>query len=260
MAATVNRFDLHGQAAVVTGGSTGIGLGIATALAEAGSDVAIWARDAERNAEAVASLSHAQPGVRVVGVQCDVSSEEQVAAAMADTVAELGRVDSFFANAGRAGAGRPFVDMSLDDWHRVNAVNLDGTFLSLRAAARHMVERGGGGSLVLTSSLTALQGAARSEDYASGKAALLALTRGLAVELARHGVRANAVVPGWIDTDLTHTMLVSDVFRDRVLPRVPARRWGTPDDIGTLAVYLASPASAYHTGDVVVVDGAYSIF
>lgn len=260
MAANGDRFDLHGQVAVVTGGSTGIGLGIATALAQAGSDVAIWARDQVRIDAAVSALSAAQGDVRVIGVRCDVASESDVEAAMTATLAQLGRVNSCFANAGRAGAGRPFVDMTLDDWRAVNAVNLDGTFLTLRAAARHMVERGGGGSLVVTSSLTALQGAARSEDYASGKAAVLALTRGLAVELARHGIRANAVVPGWIDTDLTHAMLSSDVFRDRVLPRVPLRRWGMPEDIGTLAVYLASPVAAYHTGDVMVVDGAYSLF
>jgi NAD(P)-dependent dehydrogenase (short-subunit alcohol dehydrogenase family) len=253
-----NRFDLHGQVAVVTGGNTGIGMGIATALAEAGSDVAIWARNQQRNDDAAAALEKC--GVRAIGVACDVSLEADVEAAMAQTLEQLGRVDSCFANAGISGTGRPFVEMTLEDWRRVNAVNLDGAFLTLRAVARHMIERGGGGSLVLTSSLTALQGAARGEDYAVGKTALLALTRGLAVELARHGIRANAVAPGWIDTEMTHALLNSDAFRERVLPRVPVRRWGTPDDIGTLAVYLASPAAAYHTGDVLVVDGAYNIF
>jgi NAD(P)-dependent dehydrogenase (short-subunit alcohol dehydrogenase family) len=255
----LNRFDLHGHAAVVTGGSTGIGLGIAQALAEAGADVALWAREPARLSEAAGRLSGGADG-RVIAVPCDIAVEEEVETAMQRTLAELGRVDSCFANAGRAGSGRPFVDMTLADWRQVNAVNLDGTFLTLRSAARHMVERGGGGALVVTASLTALQGAARAEDYAAGKGALLALTRGLAVELARHGIRANAIVPGWVDTDLTHGMLSSENFKDRVLPRVPARRWGLPADIGTAAVYLASPAAAYHTGDVLVIDGAYSIF
>jgi hypothetical protein len=123
-----------------------------------------------------------------------------------------------------------------------------------------MTERGGGGSVVVTASLAALEGAPRSEHYAATKGALLSMMRSLAVGLARHQIRANAVVPGWIDTPMTEKALQGEAFTQRVLPRVPMRRWGTGDDFGGIAVYLASDASAYHTGDVFVIDGGYSLF
>jgi len=150
--------------------------------------------------------------------------------------------------------------MTSDEWRRVLRVNLDGAFFTLRAVAKHMVARGGGGSLVVTSSLAAIEGAARGEHYAATKGGVISMVRALAVELARHGIRANAVLPGWIDTPMTERTLRGDPFLARVLPRVPARRWGVPEDFGGIAVYLASDASRYHTGDTFVVDGGYSAF
>jgi NAD(P)-dependent dehydrogenase (short-subunit alcohol dehydrogenase family) len=250
-------FDLSGQAALVTGGNGGIGLGIAEALAQAGAAVAIWGTDADKT-EAAAERLRAHGG-EVFATTCDVADEDAVAAAMEATVAALGRLDSCFANAGTAAAPAPFERTELAEWRRVAAVNLDGVFLTLRAAAAAMIERGEGGSLVATSSLTAIEGAPRSAAYAAAKGALVSLVRTLAVELARKGIRANAIMPGWIDTDLTHAMLADERFADAVLPRVPARRWGTPEDLGAAAVYLASPGSSYHSGDVLRIDGAYSI-
>jgi NAD(P)-dependent dehydrogenase (short-subunit alcohol dehydrogenase family) len=139
-------------------------------------------------------------------------------------------------------------------------VNLDGAFFTLRAAARHMVDGGHGGALVVTSSLAAISGQPRGEHYAATKGGVIAMMRALAVELARHGVRANAILPGWIDTPMTERTLRWDRFVDKVLPRVPVRRWGGPADFGAIAVYLASDASAYHTGDTFVIDGGYSVF
>ncbi len=250
-------FDLSGQAALVTGGNGGIGLGIAEALAAAGADVAIWGTKSEKN-EAAAERLRGHGG-KVFAAVCDVSDEAAVAAAMEATVAALGRLDSCFANAGTGSAPVPFEKTSLEEWRRVEAVNLDGVFLTLRAAAQAMIAAESGGSLVATSSLTAIEGAPRSAPYAAGKGGLISLVRTLAVELARKGIRANAIMPGWIDTDLTHEMLADERFAGAVMPRVPARRWGTPEDIGVAAVYLASPASSYHTGDVLKIDGAYSI-
>jgi NAD(P)-dependent dehydrogenase (short-subunit alcohol dehydrogenase family) len=181
----------------------------------------------------------------------------------AETVKALGRVDAFFANAGvsgRGGASGGFAQMSTAEWRRVMSVNLDGAFWSLRAAARHMIERGGGGSLVSTASLAAVMGAARSEHYSATKGALMAMTRSMAVELARHQIRANTIVPGWIDTPMTEAALHGPAFEGKVLPRVPLRRWGVGDDFGGVAVYLASDASRYHTGDTFVIDGGYVIF
>jgi NAD(P)-dependent dehydrogenase (short-subunit alcohol dehydrogenase family) len=150
------------------------------------------------------------------------------------------------------------------DHRAVLATNLDGVVWTLQAAARHMVSRAGagdpGGSLVTISSLSAIEGAPHSQSYAAGKGALLSLTDGIAVEFARYGVRANAILPGWITTPLSEKAHETPLFQERILRRIPVRRWGRPVDFAGLAVYLASDASAYHTGDTFVVDGGYTIF
>lgn len=253
----MKNFALDGRVAVVTGGNGGIGLGIAEALASAGASIAIWATDEAKSRRAVEDL--AAGGAEAIAVRCDIADERQVDEAMAQTVERLGGVDSFFANAGVPGDGSAFASTSLEEWRRVTGVNLDGTFLTLRAASRQMIEQARGGSLVVTSSATAVQGAPRNEAYAAAKAGVGAIARALAVELARYQIRANAIMPGWIETDLNRDLLASDPFQERVLPRVPARRWGTPTDIGGVAIYLASPASGYHTGDTLVLDGGFSL-
>ncbi len=251
-------FDLTGKVALVTGGNSGIGLGMAQALAEAGADVAIWGTSAAKNAAATEQL--AKTGVRVHSTICDVGDEATVERAMEGTLAALGRVDACFANAGTYGLKRKFAELDSGEWHRVTRVNLDGAFHTLRTAARHMVDRGGGGALVGTAPLAAIEGAARNTQYAATKGAMVAMIRALAVELARHGIRANAILPGWIETAMTAGSVGDERFASAVLPRIPARRWGTGADFGGLAVYLASDASAYHTGDCLVVDGGYSLF
>ena len=251
-------FDLTGKVALVTGGNSGIGLGMAQALAQAGADVAIWGTSAAKNEAAAAAL--AAHGVRVHAQACDVGDEAAVDAAFAATLAALGRVDACFANAGTYGRKMKFTELDSAEWHRVTRVNLDGAFWTLRAAARHMVERGGGGSLVGTASLAAIEGAARNTQYAATKGAMVAMIRALAVEMARHGIRANAVLPGWIETPMTARSVADEKFAAAVLPRIPARRWGSGADFGGIAVYLASDAAAYHTGDCLVVDGGYSLF
>jgi NAD(P)-dependent dehydrogenase (short-subunit alcohol dehydrogenase family) len=252
-------FDLTGKVALVTGGNGGIGLGMADALAQAGAAVAIWGTSEEKNASAAERLrAH---GGRVLAQRCDVADEAAVERAFADTLAALGRVDACFANAGVSGRGqRSFMDMPTAEWRRVMSVNLDGAFFTLRTAARHMTGRGGGGSLVVTASLAAVSGAARNEHYAATKGGVISMMRSLTVELARHGIRANAILPGWIATDMTAPAFGGDTFVAKVLPRVPMRRWGTPEDFGAIAVYLASDASAYHTGDTFVIDGGYAMF
>jgi NAD(P)-dependent dehydrogenase (short-subunit alcohol dehydrogenase family) len=253
-------FDLAGKVALVTGGNSGIGLGMARALAQAGADVAIWGTNSAKNAAAEAELRN--NGRRVLALACDVSDETAVEAAFAETVRTLGRVDGCFANAGVSGRGitRSFAQMTTDEWRRVLKVNLDGAFFTFRAAARHMVERGGGGALVGTASLAAIEGAPRSEHYAATKGAMISMIRSLAVEFARHGVRANAILPGWIETDMTADAIGNEKFASNVLPRIPMRRWGTGGDFGGIAVYLMSPASAYHTGDTFLIDGGYALF
>ena len=254
-------FELAGKVALVTGGNSGIGLGMAEALAQAGASVCVWGTNPEKNTAAKARLD--KHGGRVLALRCDVADEAAVDAALAETVKAFGRLDSCFVNAGvsgRGGGGGGFVNMATAEWRRVMSVNLDGAFFTLRAAARHMVERGGGGSLAVTSSLSAIMGAPRSQHYAATKGAVISLMRALAVELARHKIRVNAIVPGWIDTPMTEQALHGEAFSQKVLPRVPLRRWGIGDDFGGIAVYLASDLSAYHTGDTLVIDGGYVLF
>ncbi len=253
-------FDLTGKVALVTGGNSGIGLGMAEGLARAGASVCIWGTNEDKNAAALKQLqSH---GGRAMALRCDVADEAAVERAFADTVSALGRVDSCFANAGVCGRGGAagFTKMATAEWRRVMSVNLDGAFFTLRTAARHLVERGGGGSLAVTSSLSAMMGAPRSQHYAATKGAVISLMRALAVELARHQVRVNAIVPGWIDTPMTEVALHGEAFTQKVLPRVPIRRWGVGEDFSGIAVYLASDLSAYHTGDTLVIDGGYVLF
>jgi NAD(P)-dependent dehydrogenase (short-subunit alcohol dehydrogenase family) len=254
---------LAGHVAVVTGGNRGIGLGLAEGLAAAGATVAVWARDVARNAEACGHLDAVaaeagSPG-RAGAYGCDVSDEAQVEAAMVATLADHGKVDSLFANAGVGGLV-PFVDMTLDEWRRVMAINLDGAFLTLRAVARHLVERGEGGSLVAVSSLSAIDGAPRMQHYAASKTALLAVVRGLAVELARHKVRCNALLPGWTDTEMIEAGKANERWVESTIGRTPVRRWGVPSDFGEIAAYLADPSLVFHTGDSLVIDGGYSIY
>lgn len=251
-------FDITGHVALVTGGNSGIGLGMAHALAAHGAAVAIWGTNEEKNAKAKAELeAHGRP---VAAFRCDVGDQAQVEEAFAGTVAALGKVDSCHANAGHGGAAPSFVEMTSDEWHRVLRTNLDGVFYTWRAAVEHMVARGEGGSLTVTSSISAVSGMPRGQHYAASKAGVLAMTRGVAVEYARHGIRANAIVPGWIDTPLTEQGFAHPKMQERVLGRVPARRWGVGADFGGVAVYLSSPASSYHTGDTFTIDGGYLLY
>lgn len=257
-ALTTNPFDLTGHIAVVTGGGDGIGLGFADGLASAGASVAILGRSAARLDSATEQLRrHGRP---VLPLVCDVTDEDSITAAMARIRSEFGYLDSCFANAGVGGGFTPLLETSLEAFREVTRVDLDGVFVTLREAARQMIEGGRGGSLVAVSSLGAFQGMPRQPAYAASKAGVTSLIDSMAVELARYGIRANTVAPGWFDTDMTSEGLSDERFRERVLPRVPLRRWGAPDDIGGVAEYLASAASRYHTGDVLRIDGGYLKF
>jgi NAD(P)-dependent dehydrogenase (short-subunit alcohol dehydrogenase family) len=256
-------FDLTGKVALVTGGNGGIGFGMVEALAQAGADVVIWGSNGKKNTAAAEALK--DYGVRVLTQVVDVADETAVREGMAEAVRQMGRIDTVVANAGIGGGASSFADFPTETYRRVLAVNLDGVFFTFREACKHMVERadGGdkaGGSLVVISSLSAYDGAPRNEAYAATKGAVISMIRSIAVEHARYGVRANAILPGWIATDMTAGAQGSDKFNDAVIRRVPVRRWGQPADFGGIAVYLSSDASAFHTGDSFLIDGGYGIF
>ena len=256
-------FDLSGHVALVTGGNSGIGLGMAEGLAAQGASIAIWGTNPAKNDAAVEQLSAF--GVDVHAVVCDVGDQEAVVSSMAETVGELGRIDSCFVNAGVGGRAASFAEMSDEEWHRVLRVNLDGAFYTAQEATRHMVQRfqdgdTAGGSIVFTTSGSAYFGQQKGQHYGASKAGIVAMMRGIAVEHARHGVRANAILPGWIESDMTAGALTWDRFVERNLPRVPMRRWGDRTDFAGIAVYLAGGASRYTTGDVITIDGGYHSF
>jgi NAD(P)-dependent dehydrogenase (short-subunit alcohol dehydrogenase family) len=262
--ATSGRIDLSGRTFIVTGGNGGIGLGMAEGISQAGGSVSVWGRSEEKNAAAVDNLgriaSDSGTDARFTSHVCDVSDEAQVGAAMQRTVSEHGRLDGLFANAGRGGTGTPFLDTSLDAWRAVMAVNLDGVFLTLREAAKVMVEQGTGGSLVAVSSTSAVHGAAGNEAYGTAKTAVNGLVRALAVGLARHKIRVNSLLPGWTITDLASGGYENDVFRTATTKRTPVRRWADPAEFRAVGAFLADPSQTYHTGQEICVDGGYTVY
>src|ERR1700753_1560002 len=249
-------FDLTGKGALVTGGNGAIGLGMAEAMAQAGADIVIWGTNTEKNAAAEKKL--AAYGRRVATRKVDVSKEKEVIDGMQNAVSTMGRLDCVVANAG-IGGGAPVAEMTTELWRKVHGVNEDGVFWTFREATKHMIDRAKGGdangSLVVVASTAGIEGAARNSAYGATKGAVMSMARALSVELARYGVRVNSIAPGWIATDMTQGAQDSKVFAEKVIPRIPIRRWGEPTDFGGIAVYLASDASAYHTGETFVIDG-----
>lgn len=255
-------FDLTGRVVLITGGNSGIGLGMAQGLAQSGAQVCIWGTNPEKNANALASLAGIGP--KVSAQICDVADESAVEESFAQTLREHGRVDGCFANAGIGSRGTAFDQMSTEEWDRIISVNQSGVFYTFRAAARHMVERAKSGDafgrLVGTASLAAVSGQARGEHYAATKGGLVAMIKALAVEYARYNVTAHTLLPGWIDTELTVGAFSNPKFVENVSKRIPVRRWGVPEDFAAIAIYIMSTASAYHTAETFLIDGGYHVF
>jgi NAD(P)-dependent dehydrogenase (short-subunit alcohol dehydrogenase family) len=252
-------FDLSGKVAVITGGNGGIGLGFARGIAKHGGDVAIWARSQEKNAAAKAELE--QYGVKVSTRQVDVASEAEVVSAFDALMEEFGRVDTVIANSGISTGSDSILDMPSQMYHETININQHGAFYALRTGARHMVARAQagepGGSLIQCGSLSMFVGLQGKGHYAAAKGAMGAMVRSLAVELGKYGIRANAIAPGYIKTDLTSagTGPIDDYFA----AKTPIPRPGYPADLEAIAVYLASDASSFHSGDTLVIDGAYLV-
>ena len=255
-------FDLSEKVALITGGNGGIGLGMAEGLAECGANIAIWGRNKEKNEESKNLLS--KYNIEVKTYEVDVSQEKEVINNVKSVLNDFGRIDSVFANAGMNVFGGSFEEMDTDAYRKVLSVNLDGVFFTLRETTKHMVERAKdgdiGGSVVGVASLAGIEGAAKTQPYSASKGGIISMIKGIAVEHARYGIRANTILPGWIATDMTTINQNNQKFTDKVISRVPMRRWGEPKDFCGIAAYLASDASAYHSGDMFIVDGGYAIF
>jgi NAD(P)-dependent dehydrogenase (short-subunit alcohol dehydrogenase family) len=234
---------------------------MAEALAQAGSDIVLWDINPEHNETAVKRLSSYD--VRVHASRVDVSSETEVTAGVKEALVKMGRIDTGIACAGIFVGRTPFAEQSLESWRKVHAVNAEGVFLTLREIVKHMLERSEkgdrGGSLIGFSSIANFKGSTQSEAYGATKGAVPSLMRALAAELGPAGIRANAIAPGWIATDQSAHLRGTTFFDQKIVPRIPIRRWGAASDFGGIAVYLASDASAFHTGDLFVIDGGYIV-
>lgn len=255
-------FDLTGKVAVVTGGNSGIGLGFARGIAKQGGSVVIWGRNAEKNAAAKRELESLlpSPGARISTGQVDVASEQQVIAGYEAVIKEFGRVDCVVANAGLPPPRGGTLEQSTQDYLAFMDVSMHGSFYTLREGARHMVKRAEagepGGSLIFCGSLSMFKGLPGKIPYAASKAAMGAVIRTLAVEFGKYGIRANTVAPGYIKTGMTGEATELSQVDKYFASKTPIPRPGYPADFEGIAAYLASDASAFHTGDTLIIDGA----
>jgi 2-deoxy-D-gluconate 3-dehydrogenase len=248
--------ELKGRVAVVTGGNGGIGLGMARGLAGAGAAIVVSGRNAEKSRRAVDELGRL--GATAVAIEADVADESAVNALVQGTVDRFGRLDILVNNAGM-NIRKPVHELTLAEWRRVIDTNLTSAFLSSRAAYPIM-KKNGGGKIINIGSMMSIFGASFAPAYAASKGGMVQLTRAMASGWARDNIQVNAVLPGWIDTELT-TNARREVqgLHERVLARTPADRWGVPDDLSGIAVFLGGPASDFVTGTAIPVDGGYSI-
>jgi 2-deoxy-D-gluconate 3-dehydrogenase len=251
----VNNFDLHGRVAIVTGGTTGIGLGAARALARSGASVVLAARVVQKGEAAVNSLR--KSGASVTFLPVDVRDLAQCRRLVEQTLGALGRVDVLVNNAGTSVRGAP-QDLAIEEWRRVLDTNLSGV-LYCSQAVFHPMDHQGGGKIINIGSMMSLFSTWYSAAYSASKGGVVQLTKSLALAWASNNIQVNALLPGWIETAMTSAAreMVPDLY-ERVVARTPAGRWGTPDDLAGALVFLASGASDFVTGSTLAIDGGYS--
>jgi len=247
--------DLRDRVALITGGNSGIGLGMAQGLAGAGASLVIVGRSAQKNADAAQALQ--AQGAQVLTIEADVTQEDECNALVSQTVSHFGRLDILVNNAG-INIRKPPQDYTLDEWRAVLDTNLTSAFLCSKAAYPAMLAAGGG-KIINTGSMTSIFGASFAMPYSASKGGIVQLSKALATAWAKDNIQVNAILPGWIDTALTRQARI-DVpgLNERVLTRTAAGRWGTPEDFAGIAVFLASRASDFVTGAAIPVDGGYS--
>ncbi len=249
-------FDLTGKVAIVTGGNGGIGLGMAHGLADAGANIAVVGRNEEKSQAAVADLR--ARGVKAIAVTADVTDRAAVADMVARVARDLGRIDILVNNAG-INIRKPPHSLDIEEWHSVIDTNLTSAFLCSKAVHAAM-KAAGGGKIINIGSMMSIFGASFAPAYAASKGGIVQFTRSCACAWAADNIQANAILPGWIDTDLTKRARTEIAgLHERVLARTPAARWGAIDDFAGIAVFLASPASDFVTGTAIPIDGGFSI-
>jgi 2-deoxy-D-gluconate 3-dehydrogenase len=253
---TSRLFELGGKVAVVTGGNGGIGLGMAQGLADAGAAIAVVGRNTDKSEQAVADLR--ARGVNAIAVTTDVTDKDAVAAMVARVTRELGRIDILVNNAG-INIRKPPHALELEEWERVIDTNLTSAFVCTKAVYPAMKDAGGG-KVINIGSMMSIFGASFAPAYTASKGGIVQFTRACACAWAADNIQVNAILPGWIDTDLTKRARTEVAgLHERVLARTPAARWGDISDFAGIAVFLASPASDFVTGTAIPVDGGYSV-
>lgn len=248
----LDQFKLDGKVAIVTGASRGLGQSMAVGLAEAGADIALVASSSTENtAKKIQAL-----GRRAVQIQANLLETSAVERILRETLAGLGRIDVLVNNAGTIRRA-PLLEFSEKDWDEVIQINQKSLFFLSQAAAKQMVKQGGGGKIINIASMLSFQGGIRVPSYTASKSAVMGLTRILANELAPHGINVNAIAPGYMETDNTAALRADEKRNAEILARIPAGRWGTPEDLQGAVVFLASAASAYMQGYTIAVDGGW---
>jgi len=252
---TPRLFDLTGRVAVVTGGNGGIGRGIALGLAEAGAAVAVWGRNDEKNQRVLSELKAI--GVRSMALMVDMTNRAGLEPAVNKVESELGSVNILVNNAGIASLSGGVMNEKPEDWDRVIETQLNSVFLLSKLAAQSMI-RQKSGKIINIASMYSFFGSGLVPSYSAAKGAIVQLTKSMAIEFAPHNIQVNAIAPGWIETDMTAPVRTTPM-NDEILARTPAGRWGHPEEVAGAAVYLASRASDFVTGDTIQVDGGYAI-
>lgn len=251
----VNLFDLTGKVALVTGGNSGIGLAFAKGLVKAGAKVAIWGRNAEKNADALQQLKDL--GGEVSAFICDVTDEMQVNQTFEETIVKFGKIDICFANAGGSSKQGLFHKTTTEEWQAAIDLNLTSVVNTYKPVIAHLIARKAAGKLIVTSSAAAVMGMGYAAGYGTTKAAVMGLTRALAVELGRNHIQVNAVLPGYIETEMS--VNTPQAFKDAALRRSVSGTAGTLEQMEGVAVFLASKYSDYMTGQGIILDGGHTI-
>ena len=250
-------FDLSGKVAIITGGATGIGRGIAEGLADAGASIIIAARRLEKCEEACEQIT-ARVGVKTLPHLCDITNMHAVEGLVQDVIKGFGRIDILVNNSGIGGSEKPILEMNDEDWDSVINTNLKGVFILSQAVAKEMLKRGRGGKIINVASIGSLIVFKNMSAYCASKAACVQLTKVMALEWARYNIQVNAILPGYFETPMNRAFFSTEAGMKIIKNNIPANRIGQIEEIKGVAVLLASPASSFMTGSAIVVDGGHT--